>query len=76
MILGNNEAMVMNQHFYADCKYIQRRFGVSGGSVPDKVFAEFFKEYTTDLKEADRQGFIPQWATKLFKEDYEITLYR
>lgn len=44
--------------------------------VPDATFAEYLKEYVADLKEADRQGFIPQWAEKLFMEDYEIKLYR
>ena len=76
MVLGNNEAMVMNQHFVADCEYIQKRFHINGGEVPDATFAEYLKEYVADLQEADRQGFIPQWAEKLFMEDYEIKLYR
>lgn len=76
MMFGNNEAMVMNQHFTADCDYIQKRFHVQGGEVVDATFAAYLKEYVTDLKEADRQGFIPQWAEKLFREDYEIKLYR
>ena len=76
MLYGNNEAVVMNQHFVADCEYIQQRFRIRGGEVPDNVFAEYLREYITDLKEADRQGFIPQWATRLFREDYEIILYR
>lgn len=76
MILGNNEAMVMNQHFIADCEYIQKRFHINGGETPDRCFAEYLKEYVADLKEADRKGFIPQWAEKLFMQDYEIKLYR
>ena len=76
MLLGNNEAMVMNRHFTADCEYIQKRFHIGGGEVPDATFAEYLKEYVADLKEADRHGFIPRWAEKLFMEDYEIKLYR
>lgn len=76
MVLGNNEAMVMNQHFVADCEYIQKRFHINGGEIPDATFAEYLKEYVADLQDADRQGFIPQWAEKLFMEDYEIKLYR
>lgn len=76
MILGNNEAMVMNRHFTADCDYIQKRFHLQGGEVPDATFVEYFNEYAADLQEADRQGFIPQWAEKLFLQDYEIKLYR
>lgn len=76
MILGNNEAMVMNHHFTTDVEYIQKRFNIGGGLIPDATFVLHFKEYAYDLKEADRQGFIPQWAEKLFMEDYEIKLYR
>ena len=76
MVFGNNEAMVMNQHFVADVLYIQEKFHLRGGETPDGLFAEYLKEYVADLQEADRQGFIPQWAEKLFMEDYEIKLFR
>lgn len=76
MLLGNNEAMVMNWHFVADCAYIRKRFHVNGGETPDATFTEYLKEYVADLQEADRKGFIPQWAERLFMEDYEIKLYR
>jgi len=76
MLLGNNEAMVMNRHFTADCEYIQKRFHLQGGEVPDATFAAYLKEYVADLREALRQGFIPQWAEQLFMQDYEIKLYR
>lgn len=75
MLLGNNEAMVMNRHFTADVDYIQKRFNIGGGLIPDPTFVEYFKEYTQDLNDALHQEFIPQWATKLFTEDYEIKLY-
>lgn len=76
MVFGNNEAMVMNQHFVADVLYIQEKFHLRGGETPDGLFAEYLKEYVDDLQEADRQGFIPQWVEKLFIEDYEIKLFR
>lgn len=76
MHLGNNEAMVMNKHFTADCEYIQNRYGVKGGEVPDAAFVGYFKEYEKDLREALEKDFIPQWAVTLFKQDYEITLYK
>ena len=76
MVFGNNEAMVMNQHFVADVLYIQEKFHLRGGETPDGLFAEYLKEYVADLQEADRQGFIPQWAENLFMEDYEIKLFR
>ena len=31
---GNNEAMVFNYHFVADCEYIQKRFHIQGGEHP------------------------------------------
>ena len=75
MELGNNEHMVLNTHFKADCEYIQKRFRINGGEKPDPIFVAYFKEYVTDLKEAEKQGICPQWAAKLFKEDYDMPLY-
>lgn len=75
MLLGNNEAMVMNNHFTADVEYIQKRFSIGAGLIPDPVFVESFKIYTKDLESSIKQQFIPQWATKLFMDDYEIKLY-
>ena len=75
MHLGNNEAMVMNQHFIADVYYIKERYKLDGGLIPDATFVEYFKEYEKDLREALSKGFIPQWAEKLFREDYEIKLW-
>ena len=75
MLLGNNEAMVMNQHFTADVEYIQKRFNIGGGLIPDPVFVENFRTYKKDLEESLKQQFIPQWANNLFIEDYEIKLY-
>ena len=76
MVHGNNEAMVLNPHFVADVLYIQEKFHLRGGETPNGLFAEYLKEYVADLQEADHQGFIPQWAEKLFMQDYEIKLYR
>lgn len=76
MHLGNNEAMVMNKHFIADCEYIQKRYGIKGGEIPDATFVEYFKEYENDLRLALDNDFIPQWANRLFIEDYEIKLLK
>lgn len=75
MHLGNNEAMVMNQHFIADVYYIKERYNLDGGLIPDATFVEYFKEYEKDLREALAKDFIPQWAERLFSEDYEIKLW-
>lgn len=75
MHLGNNEAMVMNQHFIADVYYIQQRYKLQGGEVPDAEFVEYFKVYEQELKKSLDNNIIPQWAEKLFKEDYDIKLW-
>lgn len=75
MHLGNNEAMVMNQHFIADVYYIQQRYKLQGGEVPDAEFVEYFKVYEQELKKSLDNNIIPQWAEKLFKEDYDIRLW-
>lgn len=75
MELGNNEAMTHNTHFVADVEYITQRYRIGGGLVPDATFAEYLKEYAADLREAVAQNFIPQWAERLFREEYEIKLY-
>ena len=75
MHLGNNEAMVMNQHFIADVYYIQQRYKLQGGEIPDAEFVEYFKESEQELKKSLDNNIIPQWAEKLFKEDYDIKLW-
>jgi len=75
MHLGNNEAMVMNQHFTADVYYIQQRYKLQGGEIPDAEFVEYFKVYEQELKKSLDNNIIPQWAEKLFKEDYDIKLW-
>ena len=75
MELGNNEAMTHNTHFLADVDYIRTRYRIGGGLIPDAVFAEYLKEYAEDLRGAISQNFIPQWAERLFREEYEIKLY-
>lgn len=75
MHLGNNEAMVMNQHFVADVAYIQEKYKLQGGEIPDQEFVEYFKEYERELKESLDKDVIPEWAEKLFMTDYEIKLW-
>lgn len=67
---GNNEQMVLNKKFTLDCEYIQRRFHIQGGETPDADFAEALKEYVSQCGDE-----IPQWATELFKDRYNIKLF-
>lgn len=71
-VLGNNENMVMSSKCRADLEYIQKRFGIDGGEVPDKEIIAPLKEYISELEKADE---VPLWAEKIFKERYGIKLY-
>ena len=84
---GNNEEMTHNTTFLADVKYIQKRFGISGGRTPDADFSMALKEYIKELEDFEREhkddtpengvafkAHVPQWAVLLFKERYNIKL--
>lgn len=75
MHLGNNEAMVMNQKFIADVKYIQQRYNLNGGLVPDKEFVKHFKVIEKELEQSLKNNIIPEWAKTIFSVQYEITLF-
>lgn len=68
---GNNEAFVLSPHFRADCDYIQKRYHVSGGEVPDQEFAEELRHYDKQLKDSNKP---PQWAVDLVKGMYNINI--
>ena len=77
---GNNEAMVFNYHFVADCEYIQKRFHIQGGETPDAEFVVKYNKWLSDILEyekshPDTDDIVP-WAVKLFKDMYDIKLCR
>ena len=80
---GNNEEMTHNPKFLADLRYIQMRFGFTGGEKPDMGLVSLVKTYITELEIADNnapQGDAlfsrgtPQWAKDLFGNNYGIKL--
>lgn len=83
---GNNEYMTHNQQFLDDVDYIQKRFKIEGGEVPDFDFSRLVKHYVSELihYEDEHQGerttsglferHIPEWAKDLFMERYGIKL--
>lgn len=71
-VLGNNENIVMSPQCKADLEYIQSRFGINGGEIPDSDIINPLKEYITELEKAKE---VPKWAEKIFKERYGIKLY-
>ena len=71
-VLGNNENIVMSPKCRAELEYIQKRFGIDGGEVPDTEIIEPLKKYIAELEKATE---VPAWAEKIFKERYGIKLY-
>ena len=68
---GGNEALVLSSKFQCDCKYIQKKFGIQGGEVPDAKFATFLQTY---VKELENSKVCPQWVHDLMKRRYNIKL--
>lgn len=84
---GNNEAFVYNKSFLSDVRYIQERFGISGGEIPNADFSALVKEYIRELEDYEEvhkndkiestalfHSFKPEWAVNLFKDRYDIDL--
>ena len=85
-LYGNNEAFTCNKSFLEDAYYIQRRFGIGGGKIPDPVFLETFNKYVRELKDYEKRNAdkkikkggavfkapVPEWVIKLLKSRYDI----
>ena len=77
-VYGNNENMVLNNHFVADCDYIQKRYHIQGGETPDADFVVKFQYWHKEIMDYEKEhaeGIVP-WAVKLFSEMYNIKLLR
>ena len=77
---GGEEEMVLNRKFTNDVKYIQRRFGIQGGCVPEAEFASLLQGYVRELEDymhehLHDESSIPEWAHRLMKERYGMELH-
>ena len=77
---GGEEEMVLNQKFVNDVQYIQRRFHIQGGEVPDAEFVGIMNGYVMQLLQymKDKEygdTHIPDWAHKLMKDRYGMKLH-
>ena len=77
---GGEEEMVLNRKFTNDVKYIQRRFGIQGGCVPEAEFASLLQGYVRELEDymhehLHDESSIPDWAHRLMKERYGMKLH-
>ena len=68
---GGNETLVLSPKFQCDRKYIQERFGIQGGEIPDAYFASTLRSY---VKELENSKVCPQWVHDLMKRRYNIKL--
>lgn len=81
---GNNEAFTQSVKLLSDLKYIQERYGIFGGGLPDKEFGRLFRKYVNalELYYDGSKGYChwletenkPQWAKDLFLKRYGIKL--
>ena len=77
---GGEEEMVLNQKFVNDVQYIQDRFGIKGGEIPDGDFAVLLQHYVRELEsylkehKADKTS-VPEWAHKLMLDRYGMKLH-
>lgn len=69
---GDREAFTHNEKLKADIGYIQDVYGFQGCNTPNQEVVERLKAYTKELE--SNSADHPQWATKLLKEQYGITL--
>ena len=77
---GGEEEMVLNRKFTNDVKYIQRRFGIQGGEVPEAEFASLLQHYVRELEDymhehLHDESSIPEWARKLMRDRYGMKLH-
>lgn len=80
---GGEEEMVLNQKFVNDVKYIQRRFHIQDGEVPDETFTLTMQHYVRKLEqyieECKRNNItgtqIPEWAHQLMHDRYGMKLH-
>lgn len=74
---GNNEFITHNPKFLAEIKYIQMKWGIDGGLVPDIGITILIKKYIDELEryeqEQPEERYSP-WAIRLFKERYGVDL--
>lgn len=69
---GNNEAMVLCDKFRADCEYVQKKYRITGGGVPDTEFVCRLKQYDNDLHSCTTP---PLWAKQMMKEMSSIDIF-
>lgn len=74
-VADSDENIVMNLKLKADIDYIQKRFNIIGGYIPDSDFIQITKGFVMAIQgNFIEYGDYPQFVKDLFKEYYNIEL--
>lgn len=68
----DDENITHSPKLRADLEYIKKQYYIGGGQIADTRLVELLKERIATLP--DDRDKIPTWATKLFKERYNLNL--
>ncbi len=74
---GNNEFMVHSPKFKAEIRYIQKKWGIDGGLIPDAGITIAIQHDVDELERFEKEHpeeRYPQWAIELFKTRYGFEL--
>lgn len=77
LLYGNNEGFTLSPKFRCECRYIQKKWGISGGERPDPDFAHELQHYINvleDYAKGNPKEVVPQWAKDLIQKRYGIKL--
>ena len=76
LIWGNNEGFTLSNRFKCDFRFIQERYGLEGGKVPDLNFVKAFQQRVKELEKYEKEhSDAPQWAKELINKRYGFKLY-
>lgn len=74
-VADSDENIVMNLKLQADIYFIQKRFNITGGYIPDRDFIRITKGFVMAIEgNFIEYGDYPQFVRDFFKEYYNIEL--
>ena len=74
---GNNENFVYSPKFNCERVYIQKKYGLEGGKIPDRRFVIRIKGYVYELElyaKKHKEDPSPKWAKELIEKRYGFKL--
>lgn len=77
-VWGNNEGFTMSNKFKCERVFIQKKYRLNGGEIPDIEFMIAVREYIEELEAyawVHPEGRTPKWAKELIEKRYGFKLY-